>query len=250
MIITSRHVALAVLFAGSLHLLLLSGIPAPARESVSPPEPMRFKVALVETTPQKSKALANTAAPAPPLPPEPPAQPLPQPAPPVKPMPRSAPVAAKPPPPAAPTPRKMQTKKPQANPVIKNPPEVPVDRSPPRVDRAPLVQEALTEERPKATPVPEATAQYKQQLRAWLEKHKKYPSAAKRLRIQGQGVLRIRIDRSGNLLHVSLEQPTGNRLLDKAALAMAKRANPFPVASDHPAPEELELLVPVGFILR
>lgn len=95
-----------------------------------------------------------------------------------------------------------------------------------------------------------ATARYEQLLAAWLEKYKKYPLRAKRLRIEGEGLLRILIDRSGQTRQVSLEQRTGNRWLDKAALAMAKRANPFPPMPEDDPRRELEFFVPVEFVLR
>lgn len=95
-----------------------------------------------------------------------------------------------------------------------------------------------------------AVARYEQLLVAWLEKHKKYPLRAKRLRIQGEGMLRIRINRAGETRQVSLVQRTGNRLLDKAALEMAKRANPFPPMPENDSREHMEFLVPVALLLR
>ena len=95
-----------------------------------------------------------------------------------------------------------------------------------------------------------ATARYEQLLVAWLEKHKKYPRRAKRMRIQGEAVLRILINREGETQQVILEQRTGNRLLDKAALDMARRANPFPPMPDNDPRSELEFMVPVAFLLR
>lgn len=95
-----------------------------------------------------------------------------------------------------------------------------------------------------------ATARYDQLLVAWLEKHKKYPRRAKRLRIEGEGKLRILIKHDGQVEKASLEQSTGNRVLDKAALDMAKRANPFPAMPDNDPRTTLEFVVPVAFLLR
>lgn len=95
-----------------------------------------------------------------------------------------------------------------------------------------------------------ATARYEQLLVAWLEKHKKYPRRAKRLRIEGEGQLRILIDRSGQTLQVSLAERTGSRLLDKAALDMVKRANPFPPMHENDQRRRMEFIVPVAFLLR
>ncbi len=95
-----------------------------------------------------------------------------------------------------------------------------------------------------------ATARYEQLLVAWLEKHKKYPRRAKRLRIEGEGMLRILINRNGQTQQVNLQQRTGNRLLDKAALEMAQRANPFPPMPLNDPRAQLEFVVPVAFVLR
>jgi len=95
-----------------------------------------------------------------------------------------------------------------------------------------------------------ATARYEQLFIAWLEKHKNYPRRAKRLRIEGEGMLRILIDRTGQTQLVILEQRTGNRLLDKAALEMAQRADPFPPLPENDPRQQLEFMVPVVFALR
>lgn len=95
-----------------------------------------------------------------------------------------------------------------------------------------------------------STARYEQLLVAWLEKYKKYPRHAKRLRIEGEGKLRILIDRTGQTQHITLEQSTGNRLLDTAALKMAQRANPFPSMPKNDPRQQLEFVVPVAFLLN
>lgn len=95
-----------------------------------------------------------------------------------------------------------------------------------------------------------AIAQYEQLLRAWLEKYKIYPRHAQRLRIEGEGMLRILIDRTGRMQRVALEARTGNRLLDKAALKMARLADPFPPIPENDSRRELEFIVPVVFSLH
>ena len=111
------------------------------------------------------------------------------------------------------------------------------------------IPEPVIEPSPPA-PDAVATARYEQLLVAWLEKHKKYPRRAKRLRIEGEAILRILIDRSGQTRQVMLAQRTGNRLLDKAALEMAQRANPFPPMPQNDPRSQLEFDVPVAFVLR
>ncbi len=111
------------------------------------------------------------------------------------------------------------------------------------------IPEPIIEPTPPA-PDAVATARYEQLLVAWLEKYKKYPRRAKRLRIEGEGMLRILIDRSGQTRQISLAQRTGNRFLDKAALEMAQRANPFPPMPQSDPRTQLEFNVPVAFVLR
>lgn len=96
----------------------------------------------------------------------------------------------------------------------------------------------------------EAAAAYKKLLAAWLEKHKYYPRRARRLRIEGEGWLRIRIDHAGRAQDIRLERTTGNRLLDQAALDIARRADPFPALPKNNAGRELEFIVPISFVMR
>ena len=136
----------------------------------------------------------------------------------------------------------------------------PQPSTPRPVNSAPETEQSSKPVQEMAQPVPAApsvapldviaTARYEQLLVAWLERHKKYPRRAKRLRIEGKGMLRILIDRTGRTQQVTLEQRTGNRLLDQAALKMAQRADPFPPIPDNDSRRELEFIIPVVFALR
>lgn len=97
----------------------------------------------------------------------------------------------------------------------------------------------------------DALRRYEQMLSLWLQKHKLYPEEARRRQIQGEAVLRLRIDRRGNIKYFTLEKQTGTIALDRAVLDMVKRANPVPpVPDDYPAGALLEFLVPVIFTLE
>ena len=64
-------------------------------------------------------------------------------------------------------------------------------------------------------------------------------------------MVRIRIDRHGNIHYYELEHSTGYEMLDKAAIDMIRRANPVPaVPSDYPQGELLEFLIPVNYQLQ
>lgn len=97
----------------------------------------------------------------------------------------------------------------------------------------------------------EAMARYEQVLSQWLQRHKKYPPEARAQNLEGQAVIRLRIDRMGNVKFYRLQQRTGSDVLDRAALEMVRAANPVPTVPDeYPAGTLLEFLVPVHFTLR
>ena len=219
MVISQRHMTATLIIAMLLHggIVLWFSLPESV-PSPTPVEPLRINLlaTIAETT---VNAATEVVEPPPPVPEKP--EPVIQ-KPPTKPTPVEPPVAEV---------------KPVEN--IPEPEQV--------AEAAPLVTPAETT---PATLDAVATARYEQLLVAWLEKHKKYPGRARRLRIEGEGMLRILIDRTGQTQQVNLAQRTGNRLLDKAALEMAQRANPFPPMPDNDPRGKLEFMVPVAFMLR
>ena len=62
-------------------------------------------------------------------------------------------------------------------------------------------------------------------------------------------MVRFRIDREGRVLESTLQSRSGDRDLDREALRMLKRAEPFPVPPDFSQPS-LQVSVPVAFRLR
>lgn len=96
-----------------------------------------------------------------------------------------------------------------------------------------------------------ASARYEQLVSLWIQKFKLYPKEALAAGIQGETVVRVRIDRRGNVRYFLLERSTGHESLDRAAIDMIRRANPVPaVPNDYPAGEEFEFLIPVQFRLQ
>lgn len=239
MTITRLHMSVMLVLALALHgaLALWFTVPKPKPPEPPPAAPLRINLlAMVAEETVTAESPPSQAAPEPELLPEP--TPRPEPPPEPKPLPKPAPKLE---PPPEPEPRPESVPEPEPEPLPVAP------------------QEPVAEAVPGAVPMPEAvstslsaiaSARYEQLLIAWLEKHKKYPRRAKRLRIEGEGVLRIRIDRSGRVLQSSLDTRTGNRFLDKAALKMVQRANPFPPLPDNDPRTELEFRVPVTFQLQ
>ncbi len=243
MIITWHHMSVTLLIALLLHAAVAVLFAMPAPEPLPEPPVQQLRVSLLAVVAERS----TTAAPVIPPPPrlEPPPQPkpelVPKPAPKRKPAPE--PVIQKP------APKPQPATEPMPEPPKPKPPavEAPAVAAEPIQERVPQPPPA----EPAAVPLDAvATAKYEQLLVAWLEQHKKYPRRAKRMRIEGEGRLRILIDRTGRIQHVTLEQRTGNRLLDKAALKMAERADPFPPMPENDPRQELAFIVPVLFALR
>lgn len=96
----------------------------------------------------------------------------------------------------------------------------------------------------------EIMSRYTQMISLWIQKFKIYPEEARAKGLKGSTVVRIRIDRRGNIHYYALERSTGIELLDRAAIDMIRRANPVPsVPNDYPAGESFEFLIPVNFSL-
>lgn len=100
-------------------------------------------------------------------------------------------------------------------------------------------------------------ANYEMLLASQIEKHRYYPPMALRLQREGVPVVKLCLGRKGELLELSLEKSSGEKILDEAALDIIARAQPFP-----PLPEEysryLEQMgldrfvfyAPIGFRIR
>ena len=62
----------------------------------------------------------------------------------------------------------------------------------------------------------EMMSRYEQLISLWIEKFKLYPADARSQGMQGETVVRIRIDRQGNIRYYILERSTGFQMLDQA----------------------------------
>lgn len=97
----------------------------------------------------------------------------------------------------------------------------------------------------------EMIARYEQLISLWIQKFKIYPQEAKDQHLQGDTLVRLRIDRQGTIRYYLLEYSTGHQILDRAAIDMIRRANPVPsVPIDYPQGDLIEFLVPVTFHLQ
>lgn len=179
--------------------------------------------------------------PVPPPPPEP--EPIPEPLP----EPDPEPVVELPEPPPKPKPQPPKPKPPEPKPQPPKPkPQVakpapaptPTPPAPPQA----VVAKAAPVAAPAAAPAPPAAprvdaaaieGRYTAALRADLERYKKYPSGreASLQRPEGDVVVWLLVDRSGNVVDSGIETKAKNMLLNKAAQSSLRRlekVTPFP----------------------
>ncbi|HEX2891845.1 energy transducer TonB, partial [Vineibacter terrae] len=194
-----------------------------------PPEPV--------TLPQPDR-LAEMLPPPPDVPPEvvievpPPKPPPPKPKPEVKPKPAEKPVRKLEPKPPEPKPKVAQT----TAPATAAAPPAPVAAAPPPGTAS--------------QPSPDAIRRWHAALAAHLQRHKRYPVAARRDGEEGTAYLRITLDRNGMVLAKRLERASGYTALDQETLALADRAQPLPPPPPEMQGDRFEFVVPLQFVLR
>lgn len=113
---------------------------------------------------------------------------------------------------------------------------------------------AAIESRPASPPsLPQASGA----RRTWeglvlgaLDKVKRYPREARITHRQGAPFIRFVIDREGRVITTGLERSSGHPSLDREALALPRRAAPFPRPPEDVRGEAIELVVPVEFFFR
>ncbi len=101
---------------------------------------------------------------------------------------------------------------------------------------------------PKVSPV--AVTNYESLIMARLEENKYYPRSAKRRGLEGDGLIRIKLNRHGKLLEYRLEKRFPHSLLNKAIARMVEKSAPFPAFPGEIGSETFEFVVPVEFALR
>ncbi|MCW5745525.1 MAG: TonB family protein [Alphaproteobacteria bacterium] len=99
-------------------------------------------------------------------------------------------------------------------------------------------------------PSPKVVRRWQASLLAHLQRHKRYPGAARDKNDQGTVYLRFAMNRGGMLLASDIARASGHPVLDSEALAMVARAQPLPAPPDDMPGERFEFIVPVQFQLR
>jgi TonB family protein len=92
------------------------------------------------------------------------------------------------------------------------------------------------------------------QSRIWLEelvahlgKYKRYPHSLPDR--SAEVVIRFAINRNGHVVSSKVEKSSGDAVIDAAALATVRRADPLPVPPQSVSGEELTFLLPIRFDL-
>lgn len=97
----------------------------------------------------------------------------------------------------------------------------------------------------------EIVQRYEQAISLWIGKNKVYPDEAKRNHVEGDAVVRVRINRQGRILYYVIEKSSGNAFIDRAVMNMVRISDPVPAVPEHyPEGDEFEFLVPVSFRLE
>ena len=90
---------------------------------------------------------------------------------------------------------------------------------------------------------------YLEMVRLRIERHKKYPHAARVRQIEGRVTVRFVIRPEGDIRSAEVVKTSGNRVLDRAALMAVKKAAPFPKAPAHLFKGEIPLELTIVFEL-
>ena len=248
------------LHGAALTALLLLPVAPPGDHA----KPVRRLVAVSLGTPRKLPA-RNSSAPAPPAAASTPPRDPPPPARPPAPAPVTPPTATavattaptpKPPEPAPPQPAAPQSPPPQtaAQPQL--------TATGPSQDTGAGLQDQDQTEADTTNGPPAATAEldarlqdaraaYKAQLSAWINQQAQaYRLRGGQRRQEGTALLRFTVDRNGTVIDYSLQESSGSALLDRAVLALIKRAQPLPAIPDLIDQNSFEVVVPIQFELR
>ncbi len=92
-----------------------------------------------------------------------------------------------------------------------------------------------------------AKVSWQQALHAHLEREKRYPRQARRLKKKGMPVIRFTMDREGNVLDVELVKSSGTASLDKEAIELVGRAQPLVKPPSSVKGARLTLTLPINF---
>jgi len=94
----------------------------------------------------------------------------------------------------------------------------------------------------------EMLQRYGQLISLWVKKFQIYPAGAQ-TSTKSTAIVRIQLDRRGNVRYAALDQGSGSPLLDEAALQMIHDANPMPPVPEDYNPDQVlfQFKIPITF---
>jgi periplasmic protein TonB len=95
-----------------------------------------------------------------------------------------------------------------------------------------------------------AVPTWKTRIVALLERNKRYPESAQAHREQGVAQVFFSLDRKGHVIESRVLRSSGANSLDQEALALLRRAQPFPAPPRELPGEHVDLTVPIRFNLK
>jgi protein TonB len=95
-----------------------------------------------------------------------------------------------------------------------------------------------------------SSSAYQAKLAAHLRRFRTYPPEAQRQRISGTAVIRFTVNSAGAVTAASLAGSSGHSLLDNEAVAMVRRASPFPPIPEDLGTRSVTISAPIRFGLR
>jgi len=95
-----------------------------------------------------------------------------------------------------------------------------------------------------------AVPTWKTQIVALLERNKRYPAVAQSRREQRIAQVFFSLDRKGRVIDSRISRSSGASALDEEALALLRRAQPFPAPPRELPGDRVDLTVPIRFNLR
>ncbi len=97
---------------------------------------------------------------------------------------------------------------------------------------------------------PRALPNWTSQLVARLERHKRYPAAAQARGEHGVAQLAFSVDRGGRVHNARIVRSSGSALLDRATLALVRRAQPLPPPPAAIPGARIPVVVPIRYRIR
>lgn len=91
---------------------------------------------------------------------------------------------------------------------------------------------------------------YLTQVRAKIDKNKKYPNISRRLKEQGKVYISFRILKSGLFTNIKVKRSSNKKRLDKAALNAVKEAFSHTAFNKNIKKEFMDITIPISFTLR